>query len=102
MGAGARLKFDSILMCVELAGAEGFEPSPSTLTVWCPTGWTTPQQHFPSTYRRTNRVGSAAQDAAKGFSKIPRSSPDSGMPSRGKNEFAALKPNWTGTTSGIL
>src|SRR5207302_1361730 len=27
----------------KLAGAEGFEPSPSTLTVWCPTGWTTPQ-----------------------------------------------------------
>jgi hypothetical protein len=28
----------------KLAGAEGFEPSPSTLTVWCPTGWTTPQR----------------------------------------------------------
>ena len=27
----------------ELAGAEGFEPSPSSLTVRCPTGWTTPQ-----------------------------------------------------------
>src|SRR5579863_10386182 len=28
----------------KLAGAEGFEPSPSSLTVRCPTGWTTPQQ----------------------------------------------------------
>src|ERR1700736_275837 len=27
-----------------LAGAEGFEPSPSSLTVRCPTDWTTPQQ----------------------------------------------------------
>jgi hypothetical protein len=27
-----------------LAGAEGFEPSPSSLTVRCPTGWTTPQR----------------------------------------------------------
>jgi hypothetical protein len=27
-----------------MAGAEGFEPSPSALTVRCPTGWTTPQQ----------------------------------------------------------
>jgi hypothetical protein len=27
-----------------LAGAEGFEPSPSSLTVRCPTSWTTPQQ----------------------------------------------------------
>src|ERR1700692_1982137 len=32
----------------ELAGAEGFEPSPSSLTVRCPTSWTTPQQlHAP-------------------------------------------------------
>jgi hypothetical protein len=28
----------------KLAGAEGFEPSPSSLTVRCPTSWTTPQQ----------------------------------------------------------
>ncbi len=28
----------------KLAGAEGFEPSPSSLTVRCPTDWTTPQQ----------------------------------------------------------
>ena len=28
----------------ELAGAEGFEPSPSSLTVRCPTSWTTPQR----------------------------------------------------------
>ena len=27
-----------------LAGAEGFEPSPSSLTVRCPTSWTTPQR----------------------------------------------------------
>src|SRR3981081_4208279 len=27
-----------------LAGAVGFEPTPSALTVRCPTGWTTPQQ----------------------------------------------------------
>ena len=27
----------------ELAGAVGFEPTPSALTVRCPTGWTTPQ-----------------------------------------------------------
>ena len=28
----------------ELAGAGGFEPPPSSLTVRCPTDWTTPQQ----------------------------------------------------------
>src|SRR6266566_6023657 len=28
----------------KLAGAEGFEPSPSSLTVRCPTSWTTPQR----------------------------------------------------------
>ena len=28
----------------KLAGAVGFEPTPSALTVRCPTGWTTPQQ----------------------------------------------------------
>ena len=27
-----------------LAGAEGLEPSPSALTVRCPTDWTTPQR----------------------------------------------------------
>ncbi len=30
----------------KLAGAEGFEPSPSSLTVRCPTSWTTPQRAF--------------------------------------------------------
>src|ERR1700686_2992778 len=29
-----------------LAGAEGFEPSPSSLTVRCPTSWTTPHYFF--------------------------------------------------------
>ena len=30
----------------KLAGAEGFEPSPSSLTVRCPTSWTTPQREI--------------------------------------------------------
>jgi hypothetical protein len=45
----------------ELAGAEGFEPSPSTLTVWCPTGWTTPQQRAATaSIADGNKLGSAA------------------------------------------
>jgi hypothetical protein len=38
-GGTSRSVFDE-----KLAGAEGFEPSPSSLTVRCPTSWTTPQQ----------------------------------------------------------
>jgi hypothetical protein len=34
----------SCMLQEELAGAEGFEPSPSSLTVRCPTSWTTPQR----------------------------------------------------------
>src|SRR3989442_14034817 len=30
----------------KLAGAGGFEPPPSSLTVRCPTGWTTPQRRL--------------------------------------------------------
>ena len=45
-----------------MAGAEGFEPSPSTLTVWCPTSWTTPQQG--------DGVGSAVKGAAEGIGTI--------------------------------
>src|SRR5580692_85953 len=33
-----------LMVWEELAGAEGFEPSPSSLTVRCPTSWTTPQR----------------------------------------------------------
>jgi hypothetical protein len=59
-----------------LAGAEGFEPSPSTLTVWCPTGWTTPQQlRRPLCSRteqdrggRAKQVGSAAGGCDEGSS----------------------------------
>jgi hypothetical protein len=46
-----------------LAGAEGFEPSPSSLTVRCPTGWTTPQRVL----QRQLRGGpKAASQACKG------------------------------------
>src|SRR5215469_3283569 len=37
----------------KLAGAEGFEPSPSSLTVRCPTGWTTPQRQWQQLLRGT-------------------------------------------------
>ena len=35
---------DTSILEGKLAGAVGFEPTPSALTVRCPTGWTTPQQ----------------------------------------------------------
>ena len=42
----------------ELAGAEGFEPSPSSLTVRCPTSWTTPQRRR-ATARKTSQGSEA-------------------------------------------
>src|SRR5260370_17280843 len=46
-----------------LAGAEGFEPSPSTLTVWCPTGWTTPQLELrPTTSNELGRLRRIGRD----------------------------------------
>ena len=42
---------------VNLAGAEGFEPSPSSLTVRCPTGWTTPQRAAACLCRRHAEQG---------------------------------------------
>jgi hypothetical protein len=58
----ARLaEFFGAFVSEELAGAEGFEPSPSTLTVWCPTGWTTPQRHSATAeIARIDKLGSAA------------------------------------------
>jgi hypothetical protein len=41
-----------------LAGAEGFEPSPSSLTVRCPTSWTTPQR-LPRPRRPTPKAETA-------------------------------------------
>ena len=38
-----------------LAGAEGFEPSPSSLTVRCPTSWTTPQRLGKATEMRAEQ-----------------------------------------------
>ena len=59
-----------------MAGAEGFEPSPSSLTVRCPTSWTTPQRALPAPAwpgsRNRDQVGSAAIGAAEGVNKIPR------------------------------
>ena len=72
----------------KLAGAEVLEPSPSTLTVWCPTGWTTPQRYLWPTNGRTNEVGSAASGSAKGFSKIARPSQDSATRPQKKCVFA--------------
>jgi hypothetical protein len=47
----------------KLAGAEGFEPSPSTLTVWCPTGWTTPQLELrPTTSNELGRLRRNGRD----------------------------------------
>src|SRR5882672_7561016 len=60
----------------KLAGAEGFEPSPSSLTVRCPTSWTTPQRALPPRRGRgrasADWIGSAATSAAEGVYKIPR------------------------------
>ena len=39
----------------KLAGAEGFEPSPSSLTVRCPTSWTTPQRLGKTSETRAER-----------------------------------------------
>jgi hypothetical protein len=55
-----------------MAGAEGFEPSPSTLTVWCPTSWTTPQLCLAAKAAASNGVGSAVEGAAEGSLKITR------------------------------
>src|SRR5579859_7408727 len=66
-----------------LAGAEGFEPSPSTLTVWCPTGWTTPQRSLrPRRPRRRGRLRRRGHDG--GFSKIARRSKTSTIGGRKK------------------
>ncbi len=40
----------------KLAGAEGFEPSPSSLTVRCPTSWTTPQRAIAGEVQKTRDV----------------------------------------------
>src|SRR5208282_1483946 len=47
----------------ELAGAEGFEPSPSSLTVRCPTGWTTPQRRLSAAREEPEPLLSAAEAA---------------------------------------
>jgi hypothetical protein len=36
----------NLFQCEKLAGAVGFEPTPSSLTVRCPTNWTTPQREL--------------------------------------------------------
>jgi hypothetical protein len=50
--SAARMEAESI----ELAGAEGFEPSPSSLTVRCPTSWTTPQRAIAGEVRKPRDV----------------------------------------------
>src|SRR5260221_14049088 len=69
-----KIKSDAMRRREKLAGAEGFEPSPSTLTVWCPTGWTTPQRRSPApTASGFPESGWAPlqNGAAEGSSKIP-------------------------------
>src|SRR5215475_9444124 len=59
----------------KLAGAEGFEPSPSSLTVRCPTGWTTPQRARPQGGQKKHHPQGRLRRkkrAAKGSSKIAR------------------------------
>jgi hypothetical protein len=73
-----------IVLRGKLAGAEGFEPSPSTLTVWCPTGWTTPQRRSPApTASGFPESGWAPlqKGAAEGSSKIPCPRISQGSPS---------------------
>jgi hypothetical protein len=48
----------------KLAGAEGFEPSPSSLTVRCPTSWTTPQRREASAPGGPEQLNFAAVEAA--------------------------------------
>src|SRR6266851_9210686 len=48
---------NTIISRVNLAGAEGFEPSPSSLTVRCPTSWTTPQRAIAGKRAETARCG---------------------------------------------
>src|SRR6266481_945627 len=57
-----------------LAGAEGFEPSPSSLTVRCPTSWTTPQRARPQGGRLCSirKEDSAAKERRRDSSKIAR------------------------------
>src|SRR2546430_13445163 len=60
----------------KLAGAEGFEPSPSSLTVRCPTSWTTPQRAV------------FAPDLSQGRSGINQAPP--------QNERRSLLPRYHG------
>src|SRR5258706_16152851 len=57
----------------KMAGAEGFEPSPDTLTVRCPTSWTTPQRGIAGNEPgRAKRSSLRRKAEAKYLSKIPR------------------------------
>src|SRR6516162_788122 len=59
----------------KLAGAEGFEPSPSSLTVRCPTSWTTPQQSC-ETARGKTEAGRLRRNARrKTYRRIARRLP---------------------------
>jgi hypothetical protein len=75
----------------ELAGAEGFEPSPSSLTVRCPTSWTTPQQLTAPTSAPKVHSGhtgarySAAEEDGKESSKDSMTVKDDKLLRRKKN-----------------
>src|SRR5260370_8615559 len=57
----------------KLAGAEGFEPSPSSLTVRRPTSWTTPQRRAADPgWRARQESRLRRKKTAEGTSKIPR------------------------------
>src|SRR5260370_36829591 len=57
----------------KLAGAEGFEPSPSSLTVRCPTSWTTPQRRAADPgWRARQERRLRPKRTAEGACKIPR------------------------------
>jgi hypothetical protein len=55
-----------------MAGAGGFEPPPSALTVRCPTGWTTPQADDYCTHRRevVKRKGSPEIKPARSLALV--------------------------------
>src|SRR5215470_18712610 len=55
-----------------LAGAGGFEPPPSSLTVRCPTGWTTPQRAAIPDSGRASGWARPREKRARLNLKIPR------------------------------
>src|SRR5580765_7695038 len=52
----------------KLAGAEGFEPSPSSLTVRCPTSWTTPQRAIAREENAARKAVTFAEKRARSIS----------------------------------